>query len=135
MPYIYEQSLCDNSKFKISQYFPQSCDSKHPQKFPYFLRMTKHGFASKLPHMLWIFAEYVFFFFFFCYRYCFTINNLPVEIKRRRVQFGPSCYKHLYLIESISQGFIKDCLPHLFHGFRNRHFNKISLNYMLYFHN
>ena len=30
---------------------------------------------------------------------------------------------------------LKDCLPHLFHGFRNRHFNKISLDNMLYFHN
>ena len=29
----------------------------------------------------------------------------------------------------------KDWLPHLFHGFRNRQFNKISLDNMLYFHN
>ena len=29
----------------------------------------------------------------------------------------------------------KDCLPCLFHGFRNKHFNKISLDSMLYFHN
>ena len=28
----------------------------------------------------------------------------------------------------------KDCLTHLFHGFRNRHFNKISLDNTLYFH-
>ena len=28
----------------------------------------------------------------------------------------------------------KDCLPHLFHGFRNKYFNKISLDNMLYFH-
>ena len=28
----------------------------------------------------------------------------------------------------------KDCFTHLFHGFRNRHFNKISLDNMLYFH-
>ena len=26
-------------------------------------------------------------------------------------------------------------LPHLLHGFRNRHFNKISLDNILYFHN
>ena len=30
---------------------------------------------------------------------------------------------------------IKDCFPHLFHGFRNRNNNKISLDNMLYFHN
>ena len=29
----------------------------------------------------------------------------------------------------------KDCLPHIFHGFRNRHFNQISLNNTVYFHN
>ena len=31
--------------------------------------------------------------------------------------------------------FIKDCLPYLFHGFRNKCFNKISLDNMLYFQN
>ena len=31
--------------------------------------------------------------------------------------------------------FIKDCLPYLFHGFRNKYFNKISLDNMLYFRN
>ena len=30
---------------------------------------------------------------------------------------------------------IKDYLPHLFHDFRNKYFNKISLECMLYFHN
>ena len=28
---------------------------------------------------------------------------------------------------------LKDCLPCLFHGFRNNYFNKISLDIMLYF--
>ena len=31
--------------------------------------------------------------------------------------------------------YFKDCLPHLSHGFRNGHFNKISLDNMFYFHN
>ena len=31
--------------------------------------------------------------------------------------------------------FIKDCLPYLFHGFRNKYFYKISLDNMLYFQN
>ena len=30
---------------------------------------------------------------------------------------------------------IKDCLPYLFHGFRNKYFYKISLDNMLYFQN
>ena len=30
---------------------------------------------------------------------------------------------------------IKDCLPHLFHGFRNEYMNKISFDNMLYSHN
>ena len=30
---------------------------------------------------------------------------------------------------------IKDCVPYLFHGFRNKCFNKISLDNMLYFQN
>ena len=30
---------------------------------------------------------------------------------------------------------IKDCLPYLFHSFRNKYFNKISLGNMLYFQN
>ena len=30
---------------------------------------------------------------------------------------------------------LKDCLPHIFHVFRNKDFNKISLYNMLYFHN
>ena len=30
---------------------------------------------------------------------------------------------------------VKDYLPHLFHGFRNKHFYNISLDNMLYFHN
>ena len=30
---------------------------------------------------------------------------------------------------------LKHYLPHLFHGFRNKYFNKISLDSMLYFHN
>ena len=29
---------------------------------------------------------------------------------------------------------LKDYLPHLFHGFRNKYFNKISFDNMLYFH-
>ena len=29
----------------------------------------------------------------------------------------------------------KDCLPNLFHGFRNKYFNNFSLDKMLYFHN
>ena len=31
--------------------------------------------------------------------------------------------------------FLKDCLPHLFHGFRNKCLNKISLYNMQYFLN
>ena len=41
---------------------------------------------------------------------------------------------HSYdLDESVSS--FKDCLPHLFHGFRNKYFNKILLDNMLYLHN
>ena len=40
-------------------------------------------------------------------------------------------YRLITLLKSI----FKDCLPRLFHGFRNRHFNKISLDNMLYCHN
>ena len=32
-------------------------------------------------------------------------------------------------------GSIKDGLPYLFHSFRNKYFNKISLGNMLYFQN
>ena len=28
---------------------------------------------------------------------------------------------------------LKDCLPHLYHGFKNKYFNKISLDNILYF--
>ena len=31
--------------------------------------------------------------------------------------------------------YLKDGLPHLFHSFRNKYFNKISLGNMLYFQN
>ena len=31
--------------------------------------------------------------------------------------------------------FFKDCLPYLLHGFRNKYFNKILLDKMLYFQN
>ena len=31
--------------------------------------------------------------------------------------------------------FFKDCLPYLFHSFRNKYFNNISLGNMLYFQN
>ena len=41
-----------------------------------------------------------------------------------------------FLLERLVSGLqVKDCLPHLFHGFRNRYCNKISLDNMLYFHN
>ena len=30
--------------------------------------------------------------------------------------------------------YLKDCLPHLFHGFRNKYFNRISFDNNLYFH-
>ena len=30
---------------------------------------------------------------------------------------------------------LKDCLPYLFHGFRNKYFNKIYLDNVLYFQN
>ena len=35
---------------------------------------------------------------------------------------------------SIRLFLVKDCLPHLLHGFRNKYVNKISLDTMLYFH-
>ena len=57
----------------------------------------------------------------------------------------------LNLIESVSEGFfptllytepkrrknisLKDGLPYLFHSFRNKYFNKISLGNLLYFQN
>ena len=44
------------------------------------------------------------------------------------VQVWASSYK-------VFASVFKDCLPHLFHGFRNRHFNKISLDNILYCHN
>ena len=30
---------------------------------------------------------------------------------------------------------LKDCFSHLFHGFRNKYLNKISLDSMLFYHN
>ena len=47
---------------------------------------------------------------------------------------------HVLLISSIKNSFIlvfpfKDGLPYLFHSFRNKYFNKISLGNMLYFQN
>ena len=38
-------------------------------------------------------------------------------------------------IGSGEEAFFKDWLPHLFHGFRDKYFNKISFDNMLYFHN
>ena len=34
-----------------------------------------------------------------------------------------------------AKNLLTDCLPYLFHGFRNKYFNKISLDNMLYFQN
>ena len=42
--------------------------------------------------------------------------------------------KREYLV-IIRDTFIKDGLPYLFHSFRNKYFNKISLGNMLYFLN
>ena len=36
---------------------------------------------------------------------------------------------------SVEMSFLKDGLPYLFHSFRNKYFNKISLGNMLYFQN
>ena len=44
-------------------------------------------------------------------------------------------YENLRLNESLTNNFVKDCLPYLFHGFRNKYCNKISLDNMLYFQN
>ena len=44
----------------------------------------------------------------------------------------------LFMLDSRFLNYIqyfKDGLPHLFHGFTIKHFNKISLDNMLYFHN
>ena len=38
------------------------------------------------------------------------------------------------LYETSTNDFVKDGRPHLFHGFRNKYFNKISLDNMLYTH-
>ena len=43
-----------------------------------------------------------------------------------------------YTSEFIVEAFyakVKDCLPYLFHSFRNKYFNKILLGNMLYFQN
>ena len=42
----------------------------------------------------------------------------------------------IYLLELVIDILVKvkDCLPHLFHAFGNKHFYKISLETMLYFH-
>ena len=44
-------------------------------------------------------------------------------------------YKGKNVVTNLLLFRIKDCLPCLFHGFRNKHFNKISLDSMLYLHN
>ena len=51
--------------------------------------------------------------------------------------FTPICFRHFCQKETITMSFsmLKDSLPHLFHGFRNKYFNKISLDNMLYFLN
>ena len=43
---------------------------------------------------------------------------------------------HGTMVRSLQRnGAFKDYLPHLFHGFRSKYFNKLSLDNMLYFHN
>ena len=42
--------------------------------------------------------------------------------------------KNLWIFHTFSK-YNKDCLPYLFHGFRNKYFNNISLDNMLYFQN
>ena len=48
---------------------------------------------------------------------------------------GISCRYSNKTSKQIYHTFLKDCLPYLFHGFRNKYFNNISLDSMLYFQN
>ena len=53
-----------------------------------------------------------------------------------KTTIGSTCI-HVFASVGISSECLasfKDYLPHLFHGFRNKYFNKISLDNMLYFH-
>ena len=47
-------------------------------------------------------------------------------------------HKSIYFsnhVFSLEVDWLKDCLPYLFHNFRNKYFNKISLDNMLYVQN
>ena len=74
------------------------------------------------------------------------INQIPfiiicliryVKYCIRCLIFSPYLRYVIYHIFSLYQiiFFVKDCLPYLFPGFRNKYFNKISLDNMLYFQN
>ena len=46
-------------------------------------------------------------------------------LKCKKIEFHEKCEENTF----------KDGLPYLFHSFRNKYFNKISLGNMLYFQN
>ena len=45
----------------------------------------------------------------------------------------PVCDVHTDIYLGLTSSLFKDGLPYLFHSFRNKYFNKISLGNMLYF--
>ena len=54
----------------------------------------------------------------------------------RLSNLGPLTYESGALPTALRDpALLKDCLPYLFHGFRNKYFNKISLDNMLFFQN
>ena len=88
-----------------------------------FIRFTMPVFRR-------LFSTNVYTYFPFGMRY---IERVPNQVNKR-----VRMHEFVYIICKVSRkniSLFKDCLPHLFHGFRNRHFIKISLDNMLYFHN
>ena len=61
-----------------------------------------------------------------------AISVPAIHCKNRRRFYGkipgPGCSK-------LTTSLVKDGLPYLFHSFKNKYFNKISLGNMLYFQN
>ena len=62
----------------------------------------------------------------------FKICNGRVSLKSLHTKLVDLC-THVEI--NMFKPILIDRLPHLFHGFRNKYFNKISFGNMLYFHN
>ena len=66
---------------------------------------------------------------------CFNFNTSVFTLfnSTKVTELPPVCERAAISAKPIL--FVKDGLPYLFHSFRNKYFNKISLGNMLYFQN